>query len=677
MKPKQILFGLTAAILSLWTATCPKTYAESSTDPAASKTLAPYFFIQSQDSNVDAMPLKSTAVEVKVAGVIADVHITQVYSNVGGTSLEAIYVFPGSTRAAVYGMEMRIGERVLTAKIKERAEARRTYEEAKSAGKRSSLLEQQRPNVFQMNVANIMPGDTVAVDLCYTELLVPEAGEYTFVFPTVVGPRYSNQPESSAPPNQRWVSNPYLAKGQPSTSTFDIKVDLVTGIPIQDLRSPSHDVKPEFVGASHAMVALNVGTKPSNDRDYILKYRLADQKIESGLLLSRGEKENFFALMVEPPKNVTPAQVPARDYTFVIDVSGSMSGFPLETAKALLKQLLASLRPMDSFNVLQFSGGSKLLSEKALPATAANIQLACHEIDRVHGGGGTELLPALKQAMAVPAGENTSRSIVVITDGFVDCEPAAFDMIRANLNRSNLFAFGIGSSVNRFLIEGMARAGQGEPFIVTNPSEVPAEAAKFLKYVSSPVLTHIDVSAVGFDTYDVEPVSVPDVLSERSVIVFGKWRGEAKGEFVLKGLACNGEYVSRFAIKDATKVADTQALAYLWARSRIASLADYTKLRGDGKELERVREVTNLGLTYNLLTAYTSFVAVDDTPVNTAGGAPVAVKQPLPLPQGVENSAVGGGTLPATPEPETWAMLLVLAAIFGRKFFAWRTARCA
>lgn len=672
-----LLLRIIAVFLAFW-ATGPG-QARGDTG-AADQTLAPYFFIPGEAGGADTMPLKSTTVEVKVAGVVADVRIRQVYRNAGAVPLEAVYLFPGSTRAAVYGMEMRIGERVLKAQVQERTEARRTYETAKAEGKRGSLLEQQRPNVFQMNVANILPGEEVAVDLRYTEPLIPEAGEYAFVFPTVVGPRYGGRhPAGALPPQQAWVSNPYLAEGVPSPATFDITVDLATGIPIQNLQSPSHKIKPEFHGEARASIALLPGEPPGNDRDFILKYRLADRKIEAGLLLSREEKENFFALMVEPPRRITPAQIPPREYTFVVDVSGSMSGFPLETAKALFRELAAGLRPVDRFNVLQFSGGNSLLSPTALAATPENLRRACDTLDREHGGGGTELLPALERVLSLPADEAASRSIVVITDGYVSCEPEAFELIGRSLNRANLFAFGIGSSVNRFLIEGMARAGHGEPFIVTHPREVREEVAKFVKYVSAPVLTRIAVSTPGFDTYEVEPRSVPDLLGERPLVIFGKWRGEARGEIVLKGMAGDGEWVHRVPVAEAVPVSESRALAHLWARSRIATLSDQIAL-GSGDTKERVREVTSLGLTYNLLTAYTSFVAVDATPARQSGELTTA-KQPLPLPQGVSANAVGasaiGGSLPTTPEPETWAMLALLAAIIAWNYWMRKGRSCA
>src|SRR4030065_2753024 len=199
------------------------------------KTLSPYFFIKSDDSGVDQLPLKSTSADVKVVGVIADVIVAQVYKNEGKKPLEAIYIFPASTRAAVYGMKMTIGKRTIIAKIQEREEARRQYEQAKQEGKSASLLEQQRPNVFQMNVANILPGDVIQVELKYTELLVPTDGIYEFVYPTVVGPRYSNQPAETALPSQMWVENPYLHQGGSPPYTFDIMTKLVAGLPIQNI----------------------------------------------------------------------------------------------------------------------------------------------------------------------------------------------------------------------------------------------------------------------------------------------------------------------------------------------------------------------------------------------------------------------------------------------------------
>ncbi len=608
------------------------------------KTLSPYFFVKSDDPTLDRLPLKSTSAVASISGVIADVVVTQVYKNEGKKALEAIYVFPASTRAAVYGMKMVIGKRVIEARIKKRDEARKDYEDAKKQGKSASLLEQQRPNVFQMNVANIMPGDEIRVELKYTEVLVPTDRIYEFVYPTVVGPRYSNKPADGALPSEKWVRNPYLHEGEKPTYTFDMTVNIAGGMPIKELASTSHKVNTAFNGPANAKVTLDRSEKSGGNKDYILRWRLAGDKIQSGLLLYEGEKENFFLCMLQPPKKVKSAQIPGREYIFVVDVSGSMHGFPLDISKRLLRGLIGNLRPTDTFNVLLFSGGSRLMSEKSLPATQENVNNAISVIDRQRGGGGTELLPALNRVLALPKLENYSRSIIVVTDGYVRVEEEVFDLIRANLNDANMFAFGIGSSVNRHIIEGMARVGMGEPFVITKPADAPAQADRFRAMIESPVLTKVRVSFKGFSTYDVEPVSIPDVLADRPVMVFGKYKGEPKGTITVTGVSGSGRFTETINVAAAKPLRENVALRYLWARHRVTLLSDYNKLHSSDK---RVKEVTDLGLAYNLLTAYTSFVAVDNR-VRNAGDKPDTVNQPLPLPEGVSDYAVGGSGMTKT-----------------------------
>ena len=603
------------------------------------QTLSPYFFVRSDDPALDRLPLKSTFAVVSIAGVIADVQVTQVYKNEGQRPIEAVYVFPSSTKAAVYGMKMTIGERTIIAKVRERDQARREYERAREQGRSASLLEQQRPNVFQMNVANIMPNDEIRVELKYTELLVPAEGVYEFIYPTVVGPRYSNQPAASAPPSEKWVQSPYLHQGQDPPYGFDITVNLATGVPLQAISSSSHKVDIQYRGPSQAAVRLSPSEKAGGNRDFILKYRLAGGSIESGLLLYPGEKENFFLLMLEPPQRVSERQIPPREYIFIVDVSGSMHGFPIDISKKLLQDLLGHLRPTDRFNVLLFSGGSALLANTSLPATPANVTTALDLINRQQGGGGTELLPALKRALTIPRAEGFSRTVVIATDGYVHVEAEAFDLIRAHLGDANFFPFGIGTSVNRFIIEGMARAGMGESFVITKPEEARGAAERFRKYIQSPVLIRVRVDFGSFDAYDIEPAGIPDVLAERPVIVFGKWRGVPEGRITIRGIAGSHDFEKQLVVNDVKPLTDNAALRYLWARHRIALLGDYEKLQPASG---RVKEITHLGLTYNLLTAYTSFVAIDSV-VRRQGGEVITVQQPLPLPQGVSDLAVGKG----------------------------------
>jgi Ca-activated chloride channel family protein len=606
----------------------------------ADKTLSPYFFVKSDDPAVDKLPLKSTGAEVNIIGVIADVRVTQVYQNEGKKPLEAIYIFPASTRAAVYSMKMTIGDRTIVAKIEKKEKARQQYEEAKAEGKSASLLEQQRPNVFQMNVANIMPGDVIKVEMSYTETLIPTEKVYEFVYPTVVGPRYSNQPAENASASEKWVENPYLHEGEKAPYTFDIRAMIATGIPIQKMTCPSHKVTIQYENRSLALINLDPAENAGGNRDFILKYQLAGDKIQDGLLLYEGEQENFFLLMMQPPERISIEQIPPREYIFIVDVSGSMNGFPLDISKKLLRNLIGNLRENDQFNVLLFAGGSSVLAEQSLPANEQNINKAIRVIDEQQGGGGIELLPALKRALQLPRVEGISRSVVIVTDGYVSVETEAFDLIKNNLNKANMFAFGIGTGVNRYIIEGMARVGMGESFVIEQPDGAEAKAEQFRRYIASPVLTQIKVDFGRFESYDVEPASVPDILADRPVILSGKWRGQAQGTITLTGYTGRQKlYKSIVNLGDFNADKNNSGLKYLWARHRIALLGDYNLLNEND---ERIQEITRLGLTYNLLTDYTSFVAIDSE-IRNKNGESTTVKQPLPLPQGVSDLAVGRG----------------------------------
>jgi Ca-activated chloride channel family protein len=633
--------------------------------PQADKTLSPYFFVESSDPTVDRLPLKDTRVDVAISGVIADITVRQIYENRGQRPLHARYVFPASTRAAVYGMTMTVGDTRIVAKIKEREKAKQDFEAAKREGKSASLLEESRPNVFTMNVANVLPGDTISVELKYTELLVPTDGVYEFMYPTVVGPRYSSTREADARETDAFVKTPYQHAGDAPKSAFHLTGQLSTGVPIQQLVSPSHQIVTRAAGTGRAEFGLaDADTKPNN-RDFILRYRLTGQQISSGLLLYQGNGENFFLLMAQPPQAVQSEQVPPREYIFVLDVSGSMNGYPIDTAKTLMRDLANVLKPTDTFNVVVFADGSQTFSPSSIPATARNLQSAFQFIGPKRGSGGTELLAAIKRALAIPRQDGVARTVVLLTDGYIDTEQHVFDYIRDHLDETNIFAFGIGSSVNRYLIEGVAHAGQGEPFIVTGQEHADEAAASFRHYIDSPVLTGINVTFTGFDAYDVEPTKIPDLFASRPVVVFGKWRGSVGGTIELSGGTGGGPYRTTIDVAQAAPDEGHRALRHLWARTRIANLSDFGV--GDPDD-QRVAHITSLGLTYGLLTRYTSFIAVHEVIRRTQSDAD-EVDQPSPMPEGVSDLAVGA-------EPELlWVLAALVAVVALTSLLRTRRAR--
>ena len=613
---------------------------------------SPYFEV-SDDSGVDHFPLKETRVTAEINGVIASVHVHQRYRNEGTKALNAKYIFPGSTGAAVNGMTMTIGERRIRAQIREKEQADRMFEAAKAAGQTASLLAQKRPNVFSMDVANIVVGSEVQVELDYTEFLTANDGEYQFVYPGVVGPRYGGDAERSDLPTA-WVSNPYLHAGLQSPAAFDISVAVNSPIALHDVRCDTHKIITRWNGANSGSIALDESPQTAGNRDFILHYRLQGNAIISGLTHFSAGGEQYFMLQAEPPQRPAAVQLPARDYVFILDVSGSMSGFPLDTARSLITKLLASLQPKDRFNIVFFAGDSTVLAPESLAVTPENIARAGAMLRRTSGGGGTELLPALQLALSMPVAEGTSRSLVLITDGYVSAEDGAFKLVDESLAGSNLYAFGIGTSVNRFLIEGLAKVGRAESFVVTNESDAAREAERFRDYVSAPVMTSISVAGHNVELYDTEPRTQPDLLARRPVLVLGKYRhAQSNAAVELTGVTGSGRQQWSFALAGSGR---DETLPILWARKRLERLYVFPNAKQDSRD-----EILALGLKYSLLTSATSFISVDERLPTGDGEPAVDVKQPQPLPEGVSDKAVGESLTPA-PEPE-WAVLVAWCAL--------------
>lgn len=633
-KYQRILYFFSALIILI---TCSlSVHAEESNTDAQDKTCSPYFYVESKETGTDCFPLKKTDVTAVIEGVVADIHVVQTYTNAGTNPINARYVFPASTQVTIHGMQMQIGNQIVTATIKEKEEAKQEFENAKSEGKSASMLSEERPNVFTMDVANIMPGDEVHIDLHYSELIAPTEGTYQFVFPTVTGPRYVGPIKDDSGNRDEWTATPYLPEGSTPSDAYNINVTISEGVPITALSSSSHQINIDWNESTNAHVTLTDPSDYAGNRDFILDFKLTGNDIGTGLMMSQNEKENFFMLMIQPPERYEISDIPPREYIFVLDVSGSMSGFPLDTAKELMKNLVSDLRETDTFNLILFSGTSYQMAERSLPATKENIRKALELINEQSGAGGTELSSALEDALDIPANADTSRNIVIITDGYIYGEDEIFQLINENISQADFFPFGIGSSVNRYLIEGIAKTGQGEPFIVTKEEEASEIADKFSTYIQSPVLTDIQVSFDGFDVYDIEPAVLPTLYAQKPIVLLGKWRGEPAGTIQVTGKTGNGDYTQSISVSDVIS-GSNDALGYLWARKRVERLTNYG-LNENNPDVKD--EITQIGLSHHMITPYTSFIAVLDI-VRNPDGESADVKQPLSLPLEVSNLAVG------------------------------------
>ena len=574
-------------------------------------TECPYFNVFCTDSTGVAFSLVSTDIDATISGVIANVIIEQTYLNTGDSIIDATYVFPMSTNAAVYDMEMIINGRTIQAVIKRKDEAQEIFDNANEAGLTASLLEQERPNVFQMSLANINPGDTLKVRMKYTELMIPKKSVYQFVFPSIVGPRYTTYAES-------WVFQSIL-DSIPLLET-DLNIDLKINAGMQvHADCKSHDVTFDIQdNTAQTQLRTNPGA------DFIVDYTLDRNQIETGLLLYEGEDENFFLSIIQPPKPNVSFSIPKREYIFIMDISGSMTGEPLEVSKSLIINLLSDLNYDDKFNIIFFASGTAELSPDPLPVTDENIDLAIQMIENLSAGGSTNLLPAMQRALNMKGDtEEYSRSFVILTDGYVTVEKEAFELIRQNLHEANFFAFGIGSSINRYIIEGIAYVGEGEPFMVTDDVDADEMAETFKEYIERPALTNIKTAFEGIDVYDVEPLSIPDVFAERPIIVYGKYHKLEDGNITITGDYGDGNIISSLAFSDyKDNTEENIAIKYLWARKRINLMSDYGIASNESDTISIEEEITQLGLKYSLVTEFTSFVAVDSNAVTDTSQDP-------------------------------------------------------
>lgn len=606
------------------------------------QTESPYFLIEGEmpeDFDQASFALKGTEVDVNISGIIAEVTVEQRYVNSSESVLHSRYVFPGSSHSAIYAMEMQINDRVVKAEIKEKQQAQEIFDKAKQEGKSASLMKQHRPNVFEMSLANIRPGDEIIVRFSYTENIVPRNKLYEFVFPTIVGPRYADADMAAKDP---WVMNPHVNENHPKHAqlapSFQMNLALNGGMPVNQAQWNDLDgATIEYAGENTVIGEVTNQVYQKNRSDMVFRYQLAGAAINSGLLLYEGEEENFFLYTVQPPERPTSGTIPPRDYIFIVDVSGSMNGFPIEVSKTLIKDLLSGLNENDRFNILTFASGYDAYEDELIQATEDEIEDAIDFIDDADGYGGTEVLPALEKAFDMVNGKGRSTTIVIATDGLVTVEREAMEIIHTRLGEANFFPFGIGDQSNRYMIEAMAHAALTEPFICMNRDQAKRKAREFRTMLLAPVLTDIKVSFDGLQAYDVVPASVPDLFADRPVVVFGKYKGPATGNIRISGSNGAGGFQQDMRLASADRSAENGALRYLWAREKVKMLSDFHRAEPD-EELQH--EITALGLNYNLLTEFTSFVGVDNE------RSPVEVQKSMP-------SGSGGGV----PEPQEWTLI--------------------
>jgi Ca-activated chloride channel family protein len=612
--------------------------------------------ILGKDGQAQALcPLKHTDVRAEISGFITRVTVTQQFWNPSKEKIEAVYVFPLPQNAGVDDMTLKVGDRTVRGLIKRREEAQAIYAAARQAGHVAALLDQERPNIFTQSVANIMPGENVTVEISYVELLKYEAGSYEFVFPMVVGPRYiPGTPiskdakqgggwasDTTRVPDASRITPPVTPPGTRAGHDISIEVKLDAGVPIEEYRSTSHMITSERTGSSSAVIRLKELAVIPN-KDFILKYDVAGGKIEDALLTHKGKNGGFFTFILQPPDRIAESEVTPREVVFVIDTSGSQSGFPLEKSKKLAELALAHLHPQDTFNIITFAGNTQILFDEPVPATEKNLDRARALLGNLTGGGGTEMMKAIRASLDPSDSQDHLRVVLFFTDGYVGNDMEIIGEVQKHPN-ARVFSLGIGNAVNRFLLDKMAEAGRGEVEYVTLERDADPVVQRLFERVRTPVLTDISIDWGGLPVTMVQPVRIPDLFSAKPVIVTGRYSGTGQGVIRLRGKRAGQPFVREIKVNLPADEPRHDVLATLWARNRIDFIMskDWAGAQNGNMQEDLRAQVIALGLQFRLMTQFTSFVAVEEMTV-TEGGQPRTVQVPVEMPEGVSYQGVFG-----------------------------------
>ena len=591
-------------------------------------------------------PLKHTKVNARVSGFISRVTVTQEFENNFENKIEAVYTFPLPQAAAVDDLTMLIGDRTVKGKIMRREEAQQAYAAAKQIGKVASLLDQERPNIFTQQVANIMPGERISIVISYVETLKYEDGSYQWSFPMVVAPRYipaaDQQREAPTLINQQIdasrISPPSAPAGTRAGHDVSLEIELDAGVPIVGVNSESHETEVQQINEKRAVVRLKDRATIPN-KDFLLTYRVAGDTINDAVLTHRSERGGFFTLILQPPQRVAAEDVMPKELVFVLDTSGSMEGFPIAKAKDTMDLALNHLYPHDTFNLITFSGDTRILFPQPVPATPENLRKAKSFLASRKSDGGTEMMNAIKAALKPSQSQSHVRIVCFMTDGQVGNDHEILAEVQRYSN-ARVFAMGFGSSPNRYLLDKMAEYGRGEVDYISDAGDSSAVARRFNERIRNPLLTDLLIDWTNLPVTDVYPKRVPDLFGVRPVVLSGRYNSAGKGTIRLKGKMAGHDFVRDIPVELPESQAEHDVLATLWGRRKIDDLMQHLFVEDQTVREQNREEITQLGLNFKLMTQYTSFVAIDEV-VFTGVDEPHRVDVPVERQSGVLETQSG------------------------------------
>jgi Ca-activated chloride channel family protein len=644
-----------------------------------------FFMRRGQDEPWTRAPMLATEVSIRVSGLVARAQVVQRFRNASDEWVEGIYVFPLPPQAAVDHLRMRVGERTIEGQIRERAQARREYQQAKTSGRKASLVEQERPNVFTTSVANLGPGEELVVEIALQETLDFDEGEVRLRFPLVVGPRYVPgsellaglsgfgwSPDTNQVRDASRLTPPVLPPGEGGRNPVSIDVELDAGFPIETLVSRYHPIVSERRDDSRYHVRLRDERVPA-DRDYELAWIPRPGTMPRGAVFVEERGGSTYALLtLFPPvgPEVEAARL-SREVIYVIDTSGSMAGASIQQVRQALSLAIERLRPSDRFNVIEFNSSTEVLFDVPRPAAARNRAKARAWVEGLQANGGTEMAAALQAALARGDEDGLVRQVVFLTDGCVANEERLFAIIRRHLGETRLFTVGIGSAPNAHFMTKAAEFGHGSFTYIGEVREVEQKMARLFAILESPVLTGIEVSWPTAAAVESWPQRLGDLYLGEPVVVSARFDGTAPAEVAVSGQRLDEPWNVRLPIAEGRTSA---GVAVLWAQRKVRSLTDSIH---EGADREEVRsQIVALGLEHHLVTPHTSLVAVDVTPARPDDASLRSSAVPTNLPHGWAFEQQWG-PLPQTATAAPLHLMIALMALVlaGLSRAAGRTRR--
>lgn len=626
-------------------------------------------------------PMLAMDVDIQVSGIVARVKVKQQFTNTASAWVEALYAFPLPDESAVDHMQMQIGERIITGRIQKKQEAEKTYQEAKKAGKKASLLSQQRPNIFTTAVANIPPGEVITVQIEYQQVVKRQNTLFSLRFPMVVGPRYHpgtcspSGPTSIFPPDEVLQATrsptkntaasapmvpPIVFGDKDGVNPVRLHINLAAGMELAQVESLYHGIAQKK--KDDQSIDIHFTGEVKADRDFVLEWKPAQSQVPTVSLLSQQQGlDTYMLLMVMPPEQKIKQPL-ARETIYILDTSGSMGGESIRQAKKALLMALTRMRPEDRFNVIAFNSVTNAVFSISRPGSQDNIQQALSFVERLDARGGTEIKPALKRALDGKNNHERIRQVVFLTDGCVSNEEELFTLIHKQLGDTRLFTVGIGSAPNSYFMNRAAAMGKGSYTFIGKLGEVQDKMTRLFTMLEQPAVT--DLTLTGGEHIETVPAPLPDVYRGEPLVAVIK--GESVRDLQLTGLS--GGRTPWQVNLDEVEQSNRPGIAVLWARKKIRMLMDSLASGADSQKVQK--EVTTLALANHLVSRYTSLVAVEEKVSRPKDEQVLTNRQKVNLPAGWQHNKIfAGQAATATPASMLLGMglvLLILAGLFAR-----------